>query len=151
MSYRPRDVAVTSRVMAAIKPKNNKTELELRRLLFARGLRYRVQYRGVPGVPDIAFPGVKLAIFIDGDFWHGRVLREQGLAGFYRRFQTARREWWREKLESRIQRDEYVTSQLSSRGWTVLRFWESDAAARLDETADIIAAEVLARRAEAAK
>lgn len=94
-------------------------EMALRRLLFAEGLRYRVGYK-VPGMSrrtiDIAFPGRKLAVFVDGCFWHGcpeHCVPPKNNA-----------EWWQAKLERNRQRDVATTAHLQEQGWTVLRIWE---------------------------
>ena len=94
-------------------------EMALRRELFARGLRYRVGYK-VPGLPrrtiDIAFPGRRIAVFVDGCFWHGcpeHCVAPKNNAG-----------WWNSKLEGNRQRDAETTVHLREAGWTVLRLWE---------------------------
>ena len=66
-----RDPKVTSKIMSSIKSKNTKPEITLRKALWNKGLRYRKNYKKLPGSPDIVFVGKKVAIFIDGDFWHG--------------------------------------------------------------------------------
>ncbi|RLP11062.1 very short patch repair endonuclease [Propionibacterium australiense] len=94
-------------------------ELELRKLLFAEGLRYRVNYP-VPGKPrrtiDIAFPGRKVAVFVDGCFWHScpeHAVEPRHNGG-----------WWREKLARNVARDEETTRILEDQGWSVIRLWE---------------------------
>lgn len=94
-------------------------EIALRKLLFAQGLRYRVGYK-VPGMPrrtiDIAFPKQKVAVFIDGCFWHGcpeHCVPPKNNA-----------EWWANKLDGNIARDEGTTDHLVASGWTVVRLWE---------------------------
>jgi DNA mismatch endonuclease (patch repair protein) len=94
-------------------------ELAVRRLLHASGLRYRVNVP-VPGMPrrtiDIVFPKTKIAIFLDGCFWHGCPQHETR--------PKANAEWWRTKLDKNMARDIETTSHLTEEGWTVLRFWE---------------------------
>lgn len=94
-------------------------ELRLRRILFADGLRYRVNYP-VPGrrrrTIDIAFPGRKVAVFVDGCFWHS--CPEHGAEPDHNRG------WWREKLARNVARDEETTRILESQGWSVIRLWE---------------------------
>jgi DNA mismatch endonuclease (patch repair protein) len=99
--------------------KDTACELAVRRLLHAAGLRYRVEYP-VPGMPrrriDVAFPRVKIAVLIDGCFWHGcpqHATRPKTNA-----------EWWRRKLDRNMARDQETTEHLLLAGWTVLRFWE---------------------------
>ena len=94
-------------------------ELALRRLLHAAGYRYRVNYP-VPGLPrrsiDIAFPRAKVAVFIDGCFWHGCPDHGQ--------VPTANNAWWIAKLERNRERDVATTAHLDHLGWAVLRIWE---------------------------
>ncbi len=122
---RGRDPKITSRMMSKVKSKNSKAELIVRRLLHARGLRYRLHYAKVYGRPDIVFTRKRVAIFIDGDFWHGNAWRLRGLPSLAAQFPN-RTEWWVAKLERTMQRDADVTATLTDEGWTVLRFWESD-------------------------
>lgn len=96
-------------------------ELALRRALFAAGARYRVEYP-VPGAPrrtiDIAFPGHKLAVFVDGCFWHG--CPEHAAAPKHNA------DWWREKLQRNVERDRDTDRILVAAGWTVVRVWEHE-------------------------
>lgn len=93
----------------------------MRKLLHAAGLRYRVNFP-VPGMPrrtiDIAFSRVKVAVFLDGCFWHG--------CPEHATHPKANAEWWRQKLTKNIIRDQETTRHLESQGWTVLRFWEHE-------------------------
>ncbi|OMI39169.1 very short patch repair endonuclease [Streptomyces sparsogenes] len=97
-------------------------ELAVRRLLYASGHRYRL-HRPVPGLPrrtiDIAFPGLKIAVFLDGCFWHG--------CPQHATHPKANADWWRQKLNRNITRDLETTERLRTDGWTVLRFWEHEA------------------------
>ena len=117
----PRSVR-TSRVGAANVREHTAPELVLRRALWAAGLRYRLHPVDLPGRPDLVLPRVKMAVFCDGDFWHGRNWRQRkaklsrGWNGGY----------WVAKLERNRRRDREVTRQLRGLGWTVLRFWETD-------------------------
>lgn len=96
-------------------------ELAVRRLLHAAGLRYRVNVP-VPGMPrrtmDIAFGKTKIAVFLDGCFWHG--------CPEHATQPKANAEWWRAKLDKNMARDRETTAHLESQGWTVLRFWEHE-------------------------
>ncbi|MGY6023146.1 very short patch repair endonuclease [Streptomyces spinosirectus] len=96
-------------------------EVAVRRLLHASGLRYRVNVP-VPGARrrtiDIVFGKIKLAIFMDGCFWHG--------CPQHATQPKANAEWWRTKLDKNIARDRETTDQLRAAGWTVLRFWEHE-------------------------
>jgi DNA mismatch endonuclease (patch repair protein) len=99
--------------------KNTGIELAVRRLLHSAGLRYRVEYP-VPGMPrrriDVAFPRAKVAVLIDGCFWHG--------CPQHATQPKANADWWRHKLDRNMARDRETTEHLLATGWTVLRFWE---------------------------
>lgn len=124
---------ITSKIMSAVKNKDSKAELLLRRALFARGMRYRVHYRRLIGSPDIVFPSAKVAIFVDGDFWHGNAWRVRGMASFQEQFRfRSNPEFWEAKIRRNMERDEEVNQQLVSQGWVVLRFWESDIVQNID-------------------
>jgi DNA mismatch endonuclease (patch repair protein) len=106
--------------MLATRRRDTPAETDLRRRLFAAGLRYRVDVAvgGVRSRADIAFPGPKVAVFVDGCFWHG--CPEHGT------WPKANSEWWRAKIEGNRRRDADATQQLRDAGWTVLRFWTHD-------------------------
>ena len=110
-----------SRRMSALKRRDNGAELALRRLLHGRGYRYRVNYP-VPGIPrrtiDIAFTRARVAIFVDGCFWHG--CPEHGTRP------RSNASWWSEKLAANGARDADTVDHLESLGWLVLRVWEHD-------------------------
>ncbi len=121
----PRDPAVTSRIMARVRSKDSKAELALRRALHARGFRYRLHGKNVLGRPDIVNRSRRLAIFVDGDMWHGNEHHRRGLASLAELF-PSRTEWWVAKIEANMRRDREVTTTLREQGWTVIRLWESD-------------------------
>ena len=98
--------------------KDSVPEVRLRRELHSRGLRFRVNLRGLPGTPDIAFTRAKIAVFVDGCFWH-RCPRHGVLP-------KANRDWWREKLDRNVSRDRLKDEELVSLGWTVVHFWEHE-------------------------
>ena len=79
-----------------------------------------------------------MAVFVDGDYWHARVLRERGTAALEQQFKTTNRPYWIEKLTKNARRDDQVTATLEQEGWTVLRFWESDVLADLTAAADAV-------------
>lgn len=138
---RPSSPGVSARMSRQLS-KNTAAELAVRRLLHAAGLRYRVEYR-VPGMArrriDVAFPGLKVAVLIDGCFWHG--------CPQHATHPKANAEWWREKLDRNMARDRETTEHLTAEGWTVLRFWEHEAPG---DVAVRVAAAVAQRRAERA-
>ena len=134
-SSKARDPAVTSRMMAAVRNKNSKAELALRRALHARGMRFRLHVKTIPGRPDIVLPRHRLAVFVDGDMWHGNAWRLRGLPSLEDLFPT-RTEWWVSKIKRNMERDTEVTRTLESRGWTVVRVWESQVLADAGRAAD---------------
>jgi DNA mismatch endonuclease (patch repair protein) len=111
---------VTSHRMKKTRQRGTPAEIALRRVLFSRGYRYRVDRRveGVRTRPDILFMGRKLAIFVDGCFWHGCPLHAT--------FPKHNAGWWGEKLKKNSERDAASTRSLEQLGWSVLRFWEHE-------------------------
>ena len=120
-----RDTKITSRIMSSIKSKNTKPEISLRKLLWERGYRYRIHYKKAYGKPDIVFIRKKIAIFVDGDFWHGNNWKIRGLSSLEEELKSYK-PFWKEKILRNIQRDLTVTNHLKNEGWVVLRYWESD-------------------------
>jgi len=120
----PRDAKTTSRIMRAVKNRDSTAELAVRRRLWANGIRYRLNAR-LPGKPDLVFPVKRVAVFIDGDLWHGNSWRVRGLPSLEAQFPN-RTEWWTAKIRRNMERDREVNERLARDGWTVLRFWESD-------------------------
>jgi len=111
--------------MSSIKSKNTKPELLLRRGLWSKGLRYRVNVKNLPGKPDVVFTRAKIAVFCDGDFWHGNNWKIRGMSSLEE--ELARySEFWQIKIRRNIERDKENTKKLQLNGWTVLRFWESE-------------------------
>jgi len=137
----------SSKRMASVGTTDTRPELRLRKVLWRRGLRYRVNVVGLPGRPDIVFPSAKVAVFVDGDFWHGKILREKGLAALARTFKAPQLgvSWWVSKIQRNVQRDDEVRTKLEEAGWTVLRIWESDILAAANLVADFIEARVRPR------
>ena len=109
-----------SKIMGRIRGKNTKPEMMFRKALWARGIRYRVHSRALPGKPDISIQKYNLAIFIDGEFWHG-----YNWDSVKDRLQT-NRSFWIPKIERNMQKDVEVTAALSRMGYTVFRFWEGE-------------------------
>ena len=105
--------------MSSNKAKNTKPELKLRKALYADGIRgYRLNWKKVPGKPDIAFPGRKIGIFINGCYWHRCPYCELSLP-------KTNTDFWKKKFEKNIKRDKKKEKELLDLGWTVLVFWES--------------------------
>lgn len=145
-----RDPAITSRIMAAVRSRGNKAETLLRQALSRRGLRYRLHPRRaggelIPGRPDIVFVASRVITFVDGDFWHGRLLLQKGPVALAAQFRPALRKWWLGKIGGNAARDRRVTRELRARGWRVLRFWETDVLRSTNEIADAIARAVSER------
>ena len=132
--------------MSAIRSTGNQTEIALRKRLHALGLRYRVYVKGLAGRPDIVFLGPRVVVFVDGDYWHCRVLVEEGIDALQARLRTPSRDYWLAKFQRRVIRDLEVTQQLCDEGWLVVRLWESDVKRDIDKTARTIAAVVRRRR-----
>ncbi|RFU21157.1 very short patch repair endonuclease [Geodermatophilus marinus] len=113
--------AEISRRMSRLRRRDNRPEMAVRRLLYARGLRYRVCFR-IPGqrrrTIDIVFVGARLAVYIDGCFWHG--------CPEHQHMPKANTSWWVQKMAMNRARDAAATAQLEGLGWTVLRFWEHE-------------------------
>ena len=124
--------AKRSQMMSGIKGKNSLPEMLVRKALFAMGYRFRLHRRDLPGTPDIAMPGRRIAIFVHGCFWHAH----QGCK--YAKTPSTRTEFWTAKLQGNIERDRRATDKLAEMGWRVLNVWECstrdpEAAAGLSE------------------
>jgi DNA mismatch endonuclease (patch repair protein) len=119
--------------MSRITAKDTSPEVELRRAIWRRGIRgYRVHWRIQRCSPDIVFNKKKVAIFIDGCFWHGcpqHYVRPRPKKGS---------DFWANKLKSNVERDVRQTAQLINDGWTVLRYWEHEIEQNLDEVVESI-------------
>ena len=122
--------------MQAIRGKNTKIEIVLGKALWKKGYRYRKNNKTVYGKPDFTFKKLKIAIFCDSDFWHGKDWDILKL-----RLNT-NREFWIKKIEQNIKRDIEVNQYLELSGWTVLRFWERDINKHLDYCLAIIELEI---------
>lgn len=113
--------------MKKVGSKNTEPEIAFRKALWAKGLRYRICPTNIIGKPDIVFISKRIAIFIDGDFWHGGQWVKRKLTSLEDQFQgTPTQNYWLKKIRRNMERDCHITSKLTSEGWTVLRFWESD-------------------------
>ncbi len=150
-SYVRRDPAVTSMMMSQVRRSDNRAERLLRSLLWKAGYRFRVQAIDVFGRPDIVFPRLRVAIFVDGDFWHGRVLREGGEIALRAVVRGERYPWWRDKFRRNIARDTEVSSSLKKSGWRVVRVWESEVLRNPTSIANRIARILDRRKRQAAR
>lgn len=118
--------------MQAVKNRDSKIEVVLRKELWKRGLHYRKNAKNIFGHPDIAFIGRKIAVFCDSEFWHGYDWENR------RNDIKSNREFWIPKIERNIQRDIEVNETLRNNGWIVLRYWGKDILSRTGEIADEI-------------
>jgi DNA mismatch endonuclease, patch repair protein len=125
-----------SRVMSRIRSKDTKPELLLRRELHRRGVRgWRCHPKAIPGKPDLAFTRWRIAVFVDGCFWHGHPdFFTPGKSGAY----------WDAKIARTKERDRIANETLTADGWTVLRFWDFEVEDELDRCIDRVV-EALAR------
>ena len=110
---------ITYKRLSAVRSKNSKIELALRRKLFSLGYRYKIHYDKAFGKPDIAFVKKKIAIFCDSNFWHGYRFNQ-----IKKRKLKTNRKYWENKIKKNKIRDGIVTKKLKQEGWKVLRFWE---------------------------
>lgn len=108
---------------------DTKPEMALRRSLHALGLRYKLHPKWLPGRPDVAFTRARIAVFVDGCFWHR--------CPHHGTLPKHNREWWTAKLNANVERDQRKDSELKALGWTILHVWEHEVPS---EAADRIAA-----------
>ncbi|WP_053976893.1 very short patch repair endonuclease [Mangrovimonas xylaniphaga] len=116
-----------SKIMSRIRGKNTNPELRFRKALWQKNVRYRVDSKSLPGKPDVSIKKYNLAIFIDGEFWHGYNWDE-------RKDQIkSNRKFWIPKIERNMQRDYQVNQALEDMGFTVFRFWAHEIKTNLDQ------------------
>jgi DNA mismatch endonuclease, patch repair protein len=126
--------------MSRIKGMNTKPERAVRRCAYTRGLRYRIHVMSLPGRPDMVFPRERLAVFIDGDFWHG-----WRYPSWAKRLGT----FWKAKIERNRRRDRQNFRKLRSAGWKVVRIWEHEVISDVEACVDrIISALPYAKRCD---
>ena len=109
-----------SKIMGKIRSKNTRPELLFRKALWKKNVRYRIDNKKLPGKPDVSIKKYKLAIFIDGEFWHGYDWDKRKLEI------KSNRLFWIPKIERNMQRDRQVNQILSEMGYTVFRFWSNE-------------------------
>lgn len=139
-----RDNKITHKIMAAIPAKDTEPELLLRKALWHMGLRYRVNVRTLTGKPDIVFTKAKIAVFVDGDYWHGHNWAVRGLDSLEQEL-AGYSDFWKTKILRNIERDKVVTSTLMCEGWKVIRIWESSIREDLEECCAFIQREYTSR------
>lgn len=137
MASKGRDPRITHKIMSAIPSKNTEPELMLRRALWKENLRYRVNYKKLPGKPDIVFTKYHVVVFCDGDYWHGHNWAIRGLNSLEDEL-AGYSEFWRSKILRSIARDTEVNQELKAQGWMVIRLWESDIRSNLNECVRIV-------------
>lgn len=113
--------------MSKVRLKNGKAETILAKRLWHEGYRYRKNYKKLPGSPDIALTTYRVAVFVDGEFWHGENWEERKAKLKHNR------EYWIEKIEENMARDKRVDCQLQEMGWTTVHFWEKQVLKHTDE------------------
>lgn len=118
--------------MRQVKNKDSDIELILRKELWQRGIRYRKNVRRIFGTPDIAFIGLKIAVFCDSEFWHGYNWEE------CKRDFKSNQGFWIPKIERNIERDKEVNEKLKAEGWIVIRLWGKEIKKETKKCADII-------------
>lgn len=118
--------------MRAIRSKDTTIELALRKALWQRGIRYRKNYKGLIGKPDIVITKYRIAVFCDSDFWHGYDWENR------KSRIKSNQDYWIPKIERNMKRDREVTATLVEQGWIVLRFWEHTIRKELEECVEDI-------------
>ncbi len=108
--------------MAAVRAKNTRPEMAVRSLVHRMGYRFRLHRKGLPGRPDLVFPGRRAVIFVHGCFWH----RHPDTACRLARMPKSRLEFWHPKLEANRERDVANISRLAEQGWRTLVVWECE-------------------------
>ena len=115
-----------SKMMSNIRGKNTKPELLFRKALWKKNVRYRIDNKRLPGKPDVSIKKYKLAIFIDGEFWHGYDWDKRKMEI------KSNQSFWIPKIERNMQRDRQVNQELFEKGYTVFRFWSNEILKDLD-------------------
>lgn len=130
--------------MKNIRSKDTAIEIRLRKALWQKGYRYRKNYKELPGCPDIVLTKYKIAIFCDGEFFHGKdweVLKP-------RLEQSNNSQFWINKISRNIERDDEVNKKLLFLGWTVIRFWGKDIEKKTEECVKVVEEEIFAIKME---
>ena len=129
-----------SEIMRRVHSRDTQPEMALIRALRKAGFRFKTHASHLRGKPDLVFPLKKLAIFIDGDFWHGIQWRRRGFRSLTAQFIEANhKKYWISKILRNVRRDFRNTTQLIDSGWWVLRFWETDVVRNLERCIEMLA------------
>lgn len=120
-----RNPEITHKIMSSIKSKNTGPEIMLRKALWHKNMRYRVNYKELPGSPDIVFTKYKVVVFCDGDFWHGHNWALRGISSLEEELKGYS-EYWQKKILRNVERDKQNDKTLQALGWVVVRIWESE-------------------------
>lgn len=128
--------------MSMIKNKDTKIEVLLRKRLWSEGIRYRKNYKMLPGKPDIAITKYKIAIFCDSEFFHGKDWEK--LQKQLERGNNA--EFWKSKIGKNIERDKETDKRLNALGWTVIRFWGKDILKKPEECIKVVKEAIFEQR-----
>lgn len=121
-----------SKRMAKVKLKKNKPEQTLAKALWHKGYRYRLNYKKLIGTPDIVLTKYNIAIFVDGEFWHGKDFES------FQQKNHNNKQYWVDKISENIKHDYEVTRTLQQEGWTVLRFWSQQVMKYTDACIQVI-------------
>lgn len=121
-----------SKRMSNVSLKGGKAETALAKALWHNNVRYRKNYRKLPGSPDIAITKYKIAVFVDGEFWHGENWEKR------KSKLKSNREYWIEKIEENMARDKRNDQLLIDMGWTPIHFWEKEVNKDLDKCVTIV-------------
>ncbi|MCG0758502.1 Very short patch repair protein [Lactiplantibacillus plantarum] len=134
--------SATRKRMSNVHLKRGKTENKLALALWHQGIRYRRNYKALPGSPDIAITKYKIAIFIDGEFWHGQDWDNR------KKRLKRNRDYWIKKIEENMARDKRDDALLQEVGWLPLHFWEKTVLKNLDYCVELIQYQIRYRKEE---
>lgn len=128
------------KIMSRIRSKDTKPEIEFRKALWSRGIRYRTCSKSLPGKPDVASANSRFAVFIDGEFWHGYDWENKK-----EKIKT-NREFWIPKIERNMQRATEVNDELAKMGIKVFRFWSGEIKKNIETCVDLVVGHVLSNK-----
>lgn len=134
--------SATRKRMSNVHLKRGKTENKLALALWHQGIRYRRNYKELPGSPDIAITKYKIAIFIDGEFWHGQDWDNR------KKRLKRNRDYWIKKIEENMARDKRDDALLQEVGWLPLHFWDKTVLKNLDYCVELIQYQIRYRKEE---